>query len=122
MHIHYTQGPNWLKFCQKIAPLSNYEEYSGDEDGSDDDSEDPNAKFHYIITEEDTLGPEIPKFTKLKSTLPNENPIQYRRSFPAALRFHKVNRDNHPHKFLGGHHLYMNLCVCVFVCVRPSVP
>ena len=31
--------------------------------------------------------------------MPKENPIQYKRSFPAALRFHKVNKDNNPHKF-----------------------
>ena len=74
-------------------------EDDSEEDEHGDDTEDPNNKFHYIITENDSLGPEIPKFTKLKTTLHRENPIQYKRSFPAALRFHKVNRDNNPHKF-----------------------
>ena len=78
------------------------EETYGDDSESDefdDEDEDPNAKFHYIITEHDGLGEEIPQYTKLMNPLPKENPIQYKRSFPAALRFHKVNRDNKPHKF-----------------------
>ena len=65
----------------------------------DNDWEDPEKKFHYIITEQNEYGDEIPKVTKLKEVLPRENPIQYKRSFPSALRFHKVNRDNEPHKF-----------------------
>ena len=77
----------------------NYEDESEEEQSDLDDDEDPNKKFHYIITESDEYGEEIPKFTKLKSTVPKENPVQYKRSFPAALRFHKVNRENRPHKF-----------------------
>ena len=75
----------------------NYEDDSEEE--HDDDDEDPNLKFHYIITEHNRHGKEIPQYTKLKNPLPKENPIQYKRSFPAALRFHKVNKDNKPHKF-----------------------
>ena len=65
-----------------------------DSDELDDEDKDPNTKFHYIITERDGLGEEIPQYTKLKTTLPKENPIQSKRTFPAALRFHKVNKDN----------------------------
>ena len=70
-----------------------------EEDCHDDDIEDPYSKFHFIITEDDELGEEIPKFFKLKETLPRENPIMQKRSFPAALRFHKVNKNNNPHKY-----------------------
>jgi hypothetical protein len=75
-----------------------YEDHD-ESDEFDDEDEDPNIKFHYIITERDGLGEEIPQYTKLMNPLPKENPIQYKRSFPAALRFHKVNRDNKPHKY-----------------------
>ena len=55
------------------------------QENKDDEIEDPAIKFHYIITEADDLGPMIPKYTKLKYTLARENPIQYKRSYPAAL-------------------------------------
>jgi hypothetical protein len=74
-------------------------EDNDESDEFDDEDEDPNIKFHYIITERDGLGEEIPQYTKLKHPLPKENPVQYKRAFPAALRFHKVNKDNKPHKF-----------------------
>ena len=79
----------------------NYEDnLDSDEDQQDDDEEeDPNTKFHYIITEHDGPAELIPNYTKLKDPLPKENPLQYKRSFPAALRFHKVNQDNKPHKY-----------------------
>ena len=35
----------------------------------------------------------------MKNPLPRENPLQYKRSFPAALRFHKTKMDNSPHKY-----------------------
>ena len=75
------------------------EESDDEEFDNLDEDEDPNTKFHHIITEYDGHGDEIPQYTKLKNPLPKENPQQYKRSFPAALRFHKVNRDNKPHKF-----------------------
>ena len=31
--------------------------------------------------------------------MPKENPIQCKRTYPAALRFHKTKQDNNPHKF-----------------------
>ena len=46
------------------------EEFECDSDnddyGQDDDKEDPYNKFHYIITEEDELGEEIPQVFKLE--------------------------------------------------------
>ena len=78
------------------------EQYRGSEnyeDDSTDDEQDPEDKFHHIITEKDKLGPEIPRFIKLKDPLPKENPIMQKRSRPAAVRFHKPHRDNNPHKY-----------------------
>ena len=77
------------------------ESYEGDEDNDElnNEDEDPNLKFHYIITEQEGFGEEIPQYTKLKNPLPRENPLQYKRSFPAALRSHKVKKDNNPHKY-----------------------
>ena len=98
--ICYTHYGKMIRSGGKLSDVQDegkedeiYEDDSEDENNADE-SEDPNIKFHYIITEEDELGPEIPKYTKLRSTLPRENPIQYKRSYPAALRFHKVNKDN----------------------------
>ena len=71
----------------------------GEDDSLDDDKIDPYRKFRFIITEEEKQGAEIPKVFKLKETLPRENPIMQKRSFPAALRFHKVNQNNSPHKY-----------------------
>ena len=51
------------------------------------------------MTDSDEPMIEIPRIFKLKETLPGENPIMQRRSFPAALRFHKVNQNNNPHKY-----------------------
>ena len=62
-------------------------------------NDDPYRKFHYIMTEFDEQGEEIPKYFKLKEAFPKENPIMQKRSYPAALRFHKVNRENNPHKY-----------------------
>ena len=70
-----------------------------DYDDSSDDEEDPENKFHYIITEKDELEMEIPNFIKLKDPLPKENPIMQKRSRPAAVRFYKPHKDNNPHKY-----------------------
>ena len=77
------------------------EEVANEEDTDNEfsDDEDPNEKFHYIITENDKPGIVIPDIIKLKNPLPKENPFMHKRSFPAALRFHKPNRENSPHKF-----------------------
>ena len=106
--IPYSQYGKMIRSGGKLADNDNEEKggideenYEQNENGDDlfDQEEDPNLKFHFIITEHDELGEEIPQYTKLKNPMPRENPIQYKRSFPAALRFHKVNKDNNPHKF-----------------------
>ena len=68
-------------------------------EGEFSDQEDPNDKFHYIITSSDERGKEIPNFIKLKDPPPKENPIMRKRSFPAALRFHKPKEEQNPHKY-----------------------
>ena len=75
------------------------EHEDADSDDEDSDEEDPEMKFHYVITEDDELSDEIPRFIKLKDPFPKENPIMQKRSRPAAVRFHKPNKDNNPHKY-----------------------
>ena len=53
----------------------------------------------HIITTEDEIQTVIPNIIKLKHPLPNENPMMHKRSFPAALRFHKPKEENNPHKY-----------------------
>ena len=73
------------------------EEEIADEEEETDSS--PVNKFHFLMTENDGNGPELPEIIQLKSTMPKEPPFMHRRKFPAALRFHKVNKDNNPYKF-----------------------
>ena len=89
------------KDLKETGPDEEEFEYDSDneDDDHDNDKEDPYKKFHFIITEDDELGAEIPQAFKLRETFPRENPIMQKRSFPAALRFHKVNKDNSPHKY-----------------------
>ena len=58
----------------------NYEDASEAEQSDLDDDEDPNTKFHYIITESDEYGEEIPKFTKLK--------VQYLKRIQFSIKDH----------------------------------
>ena len=104
--ICYTHFGKMIRSGGKMINLKESEpeeeEHRGLEiDGNDsaDDEQDPEDKFHYIITEHDELGPEIPKFIKLKDPLPKENLIMQKRSRPAAVRFHKPHKDNNPHKY-----------------------
>ena len=57
------------------------DDFEDDGDGEvsefyDNDWEDPEKKFHYIITEQNEYGDEIPKVTKLKEVLSHER-IQF---------------------------------------------
>ena len=54
---------------------------------------------NFIMTDSDSQGVELPEMIKLKSPMPKETPFMHRRKFPAALRFHKVNKNNNPYKF-----------------------
>ena len=104
----YSHYGKMIKSARKGNSTDNVEDTGQDEendeeslDYDDDFTEelDPEEKFHYIITEMDELGEEIPNFMKLKNPFPKENPILQKRIRPAAIRFHKPNRDNNPHKY-----------------------
>ena len=68
---------------------------------SDNDDE---TKFHYIITPETALpGSQrvpLPEVISLQSTYPRESKYMKKRNFPAVLRFHKINKNNNPEKFM----------------------
>ena len=74
-------------------------ECDSDEEDEEDENEDPEQIFHYLITEDDVLGPQLPKTIKLKDQFPKENPIMRKRTRPVAIRFHKSKRENNPFKF-----------------------
>ena len=67
-----------------------------DDEGVDTEESPEENKFNFIMTESDIQGPELPEMIKLNSPMPKETPFMHRRNFPAALRFHKTNRDNNP--------------------------
>ena len=62
--------------------------------------EDPEDKFHTFLTEDDDYQFDLPKFIKLDDPFPKENPMMQKRSRPVAIRFHKANVNNNPHKFM----------------------
>ena len=92
-------GGKMSSFKQPVPEDEKEIESEYDDSDYSEDEEDPEAKFHYIITEDDELGLEIPRFIKLKDPLPKENPMMQKRSRPAAVRLHKLRRDIHPHKY-----------------------
>ena len=58
-------------------------------------------KFHYIITfREDCKKVPLKKFISLKNPKPGECSEMRKRSYPAALRFHKVKEAKNPEKFM----------------------
>ena len=54
-------------------------------------------KFHYIMTyrKNGSKGKPLPDLIKLSDPIPGERSTLKKRSFPAALRFHKVKPDDH---------------------------
>jgi hypothetical protein len=59
-------------------------------------------KFHFMIERDASKGKELPRIIKLNSAFPKETPFIHKRKHPAALYFHKVNKNNNPYK----HFLY----------------
>ena len=59
-------------------------------------------KFNYIMTYENlgSKGKELPKKIELKNLYPGEPKFMKRRTFPAALRYHKFHAANEPIKFM----------------------
>ena len=70
----------------------------------DEDDDDDRKKFHYIITPETALPNSrrvpLPEVISLQYTYPKESKYMTKRSFPAVLRFHKVNKNNNPEKYM----------------------
>ena len=84
-----------------------------DEDNYEDDIEDTDesikekkieyfSKFNYIMTFENlgSKGMELPKKIELKNLYPGEPKLMKRRTYPAALRYHKLHAANEPIKFM----------------------
>ena len=69
-----------------------------------DDEDDEESKFHFIITPETALPgcqrERLPDVTCLQWTYPKEPKYMKKRNFPAVLRFHKVNKNNNPEKYM----------------------
>ena len=71
------------------------------DDDSDDDDDDPEERFHYIITSNKQAPKKrLPQVVELQWTYPKEPKYMRKRNYPAVLRFHKVNRDKDPDKYM----------------------
>ena len=64
--------------------------------------DDESMKFHFIMTCENngTAGTPLPKIIKLQNPQPGEASAMMKRTFPAALRFHKVNKDTRYKRYM----------------------
>ena len=89
-----------------VKPKTEFEENSHYEDNEIEDSqlqenpEDEDDKFHYIIDETQTKRYKLPEFIELTHTYPGEPKRMRKRSYPAVLRFNKPNRDKDPLKYM----------------------
>ena len=91
-----TDKKNQDEDANQEDPLPNKE----DDDVNDDDD----AKFHYIITPETALPncqkEPLPDVVSLQWTYPKEPKYMKKRRFPAVLRYHKINKNNNPEKYM----------------------
>ena len=77
-----------------------------DEDSEDEDDvvqdESIEKKFHYIMTHKDPIckGKKLPEMIKLDYPYPGERTTMKKRAYPAALRFHKVQKDNDHKRYM----------------------
>ena len=79
----------------------NVDENELDSDDDDDDDDDPESKFHYIMTSNPRAPKQrLPDVDTLQWTYPKETKHMRKRRFPAVIRFHKVNRDRDPDKYM----------------------
>ncbi len=111
----YLRRPQELKeicFAQfaKIYDSKAREVSNEDEDQEDDcmvgvqDEDEPESdnKFHYIMTFQNngSKGTLLPKMIELQNPQSHEARYMVRRSFPAALRFHMVKKQNDHSRFM----------------------
>ena len=76
------------------------EEVFEDEEG--DVAESSGRKFHFIMTFRDNgkKAEQLPEVIELLDPCPGERPTLKKRTFPAALRFHKHKKDNDHRKYM----------------------
>ena len=68
----------------------------------DDDVEDSGRKFHFVMTFRDNghKGKQLPEKIELNNPCPGERSTLKKRTFPAALRFHKIKKDNDHRRYM----------------------
>ena len=71
-------------------------------EGPDEEDLEGENKFHYIMTHNNngSKGKLLPKMIELSNTKSFEARYMVRRSFPAALRFHTVKKQNDHRRFM----------------------
>ena len=84
----------------KKKEKDNVEDNESEDKADDSDADIDNSnhdlnknKFHYIITETDESVP-LPKIIEILEPYPGEPRWMRKRTGPAVIRYHKVNRDN----------------------------
>ena len=82
-------------------------EFDANTDDEDVDEEDSNKdtnekKFHFVMTfrNNGSRGEKLPELLMLENPFPGERYVMKKRSYPAALRFHKANKDNDHKRFM----------------------
>ena len=72
----------------------------GDENNQmENEEDDDNEKFHFIMTFR-KKGPRLPEYIELQNARNEEASFMSKRTFPAALRFHRVKKDKNPKRFM----------------------
>ena len=99
---------SFAQFARMYKGIS-MERSAGDEDGLEDNDcleheseveEDESVKFNYVMTYRELRERELPLQIVLKDTSLGEATCMVRRSFPAALRYHKSKKDKDPKRFM----------------------
>jgi hypothetical protein len=89
------------KIEEKREKVDDGENELDSDDDSDDDDDDPEERFHYVITSNTQAQKKrLPQVVELQWTYPKEPKYMRKRNYPAVLRFHKVNRDKDPDKYM----------------------
>ena len=103
--ICFAQFAKMYKGSTSKKDESEYDANSDDdEEEVDSDREEDNdeRKFHFIMTfrNNGSRGEKLPEMLMLENPFPGERYVLKKRSFPAALRFHKANKDNNHQRFM----------------------
>ena len=124
--LFYETQDIWSKYLRRPEEIKDicfaqfakmYQSNKRDEDDNDEENEENMQdiddsikekkmeyfeKFNFIMTFEnlELKGKELPKKIELKDLYPGEPKIMKRRTYPAALRYHKMHAANEPIKFM----------------------